>query len=62
MYSTNLTGACAFVIGGEGSGVGKLTKQKCDAVVTLPMRGQVNSLNASVAAGIVAFEYVRQNA
>lgn len=61
VYSTNLKGACAFVIGGEGSGVGKLTKQKCDAIVTLPMRGQVNSLNASVASGIIAFEYVRQN-
>jgi 23S rRNA (guanosine2251-2'-O)-methyltransferase len=61
IYKTNLTGAIAFVVGGEGKGVSKLTKQKCDGVITLPMRGQVNSLNASVAAGIVAYEYVRQN-
>ena len=61
IYKANLTGSIAFVVGGEGKGVSKLTKQKCDGVVTLPMRGQVNSLNASVAAGIVAFEYVRQN-
>ncbi len=61
IYSSNLTGACAFVIGGEGKGVSKLTKQKCDGVLTMPLFGKVNSLNASVAAGIVAFEYVRQN-
>ncbi len=61
VYSTNLGGAVAFVIGGEGSGVKRLTKQKCDGVVSLPVRGKVNSLNASVAAGVVAYEYVRQN-
>lgn len=61
IYKANLKGSIAFVIGGEGSGVSKLTKQKCDGILTLPMRGKVNSLNASVAAGIVAFEYVRQN-
>lgn len=61
IYKTNLTGSIAFVVGGEGKGVSKLTKQKCDGVITLPMRGQVNSLNASVATGIVAYEYLRQN-
>ena len=61
IYQTNLTGAIAFVIGGEGSGVKRLTKQKCDGVVSLPMRGKVNSLNASVAAGAVVYEYLRQN-
>ena len=61
VYSTNLKGAVAFVIGGEGSGVKRLTKSKCDGVVALPMRGKVNSLNASVAAGVVAYEYVHQN-
>lgn len=61
IYSTKLTGAIAFVIGGEGSGVKRLTKTKCDGVVALPMFGKVNSLNASVATGIVLYEYVRQN-
>ena len=61
VYKTNLSGAVAFVIGGEGQGIKKLTKQKCDAVVSIPMRGKVNSLNASVATGVVAFEYNRQN-
>ncbi len=61
IYSTNLSGAVAFVIGGEGAGVKRLTKSKCDGVIALPMRGRVNSLNASVAAGVVAYEYVRQN-
>ena len=61
IYSTNLTGAIAFVVGGEGSGVKRLTKEKCDGVVTLPMFGKVNSLNASVAAALAVYEYVRQN-
>ncbi|MCL2847250.1 MAG: 23S rRNA (guanosine(2251)-2'-O)-methyltransferase RlmB [Firmicutes bacterium] len=60
VYKTNLSGAIAFVIGGEGQGIKKLTKQKCDAVVSIPMRGKVNSLNASVATAVVAFEYNRQ--
>lgn len=60
IYKTNLKGAIAFVIGGEGSGVKRLTKQKCDGVVSLPVRGKVNSLNASVAAGAVVYEYLRQ--
>lgn len=61
VYSANITGAVAFVIGGEGSGIKRLTREKCDGAVSIPMRGKVNSLNASVAAGVVAFEYVRRN-
>ena len=61
IYKTRLTGATAFVVGGEDSGVKRLTKQKCDGVVALPVRGKVNSLNASVAAGLVVYEYIRQN-
>lgn len=61
LYSAKLTGAIAFVIGGEGEGVKRLTREKCDGCVSIPMLGKVNSLNASVAAGIVVYEYVRQN-
>lgn len=60
-YSTDLTGAIAFVIGGEGDGVKRLTLSKCDGAVSIPMRGKVNSLNASVAAGVVVFEKLRQD-
>lgn len=60
VYQTDLSGAVALVIGGEGAGVKKLTKEKCDAVVSLPMLGKVNSLNASVAAGILCYEHVRR--
>ena len=61
LYSTRLDGAIAFVIGGEGQGVKRLTKSKCDGVVAIPMKGKVNSLNASVSTGIVVYEYVRRN-
>ncbi len=60
-YSTNLTGACAIVVGSEGFGPTKLVKERCDAVVSLPLRGEINSLNASVAAGLLVYEVVRQN-
>lgn len=60
VYKTDLTGAAAFVIGGEGSGVKRLTKTLCDRVVSLPVRGKVNSLNASVACGVVVYEKLRQ--
>lgn len=60
IYKTNLTGDVAFVIGGEGSGVHALTKKLCDGVVALPQNGKVNSLNASVATGIVVYECIRQ--
>lgn len=60
VYRTNLTGDVAFVIGGEGKGVHALTKKLCDGVVALPQLGQVNSLNASVATGIIVYECIRQ--
>ena len=61
LYKTDLTGAVAFVVGGEGQGVKRLTREKCDGAVSIPMRGKVNSLNASVAAGVAVFEKVRQD-
>lgn len=60
IYSADLTGNIALVIGGEDSGVKKLTREKCDFVVSLPMQGKVNSLNASVALGIAAYEALRK--
>ena len=60
MYNTNLTGNVALVVGGEGSGVKQLTKKLCDGVVKIPMFGKVNSLNASVSAGIATYEVIRQ--
>lgn len=60
IYKTDLRGDVAFVIGGEGSGVHALTRKLCDGVVSLPQNGKVNSLNASVATGIVVYECVRQ--
>ena len=57
---TNFDGGVALVIGSEGSGVSALVKKNCDAVVSLPMQGKVNSLNASVAAGILIYEVTRQ--
>ncbi len=58
--SVNLSGDIAIVIGSEGEGIHRLTKQLCDDTLTIPQFGQVNSLNASVAAGIVLYEVVRQ--
>ena len=60
MYNCNLTGAIGLVIGSEGSGVSRLVKEKCDFVVRVPMFGQIDSLNASVAAGVLSYEIVRQ--
>lgn len=57
---TDFSGPAAIVIGSEGKGVGRLVKEKSDFVVSLPVRGRVNSLNASVAAGILCYEAVRQ--
>ncbi|MBP5357525.1 MAG: 23S rRNA (guanosine(2251)-2'-O)-methyltransferase RlmB [Clostridia bacterium] len=62
MYSANLKGPIGLVIGGEGSGVKRLTKEMCDGVISIPMCGKINSLNASVAAGIVIYEKIRQDA
>lgn len=60
LYKSNLTGKLCLVIGGEDSGVKRLTKEKCDGILSIPMFGKVNSLNASVACGVVVYEAVRQ--
>lgn len=60
MYDLNLKGAIGLVIGAEGAGVGKLLKEHCDMVASIPMKGEINSLNASVAAGVLAYEVARQ--
>ncbi len=60
MYDRNRTGPIGLVIGNEGDGVGRLVKEKCDYVASIPMKGDIDSLNASVAAGVLAFEIVRQ--
>jgi len=57
---TDFSGGAALVVGSEGNGVGRLIKEKCDITVSLPMLGHVNSLNASVAAGIIMYEIARQ--
>lgn len=59
-FDTDLRGPLALVIGNESKGLGRLVKEKCDFLVKLPMFGQINSLNASVAAGILMYEVVRQ--
>ncbi len=60
IYKTDLTGKICLVIGGEDSGVKRLTKIKCDGIVSIPMFGKINSLNASVACGVAVYEAVRQ--
>ena len=60
IYKQNLTGAIGLVIGSEGNGIKQSLRTYCDGVVTLPMKGSVNSLNASVSAGIAIYEILRQ--
>jgi 23S rRNA (guanosine2251-2'-O)-methyltransferase len=60
MYDLDLKGPIGLVIGNEGEGVGRLVKEKCDFVASIPMKGDIDSLNASVAAGVMAYEIVRQ--
>lgn len=60
MYHTDLTGPIGLVIGNEGEGVSRLVREACDLYVSIPMKGQIDSLNASVAAGILSYEIVRQ--
>lgn len=60
MYDLNLTGPLGVVIGSEGSGAHRLIREKCDMTASIPMRGDIDSLNASVAAGVLAYEIVRQ--
>lgn len=60
MYKLNLTGPVGLVVGNEGEGVSRLVKETCDFVAGIPMKGEIDSLNASVAAGVLAYEIVRQ--
>ena len=60
MYDVNLKGPIGLVIGNEGEGVGRLVKETCDFVASVPMKGEIDSLNASVAAGVLAYEILRQ--
>ncbi|MCI8320049.1 MAG: 23S rRNA (guanosine(2251)-2'-O)-methyltransferase RlmB [Dorea sp.] len=60
MYRLNLTGPIGLVVGNEGEGVSRLVKEVCDFTAGIPMRGEIDSLNASVAAGVLAYEIVRQ--
>ncbi len=60
MYRLNLKGPIGLVIGNEGEGVSKLVREKCDMTAAIPMKGDIDSLNASVAAGVLAYEIVRQ--
>lgn len=60
MYDLDLKGPIGLVIGNEGEGVGRLVKEKCDMIASIPMKGDIDSLNASVATGVLAYEIVRQ--
>ena len=60
MYRLNLKGPIGLIIGNEGDGVSRLVKEKCDMAAAIPMKGNIDSLNASVAAGVLAYEIVRQ--
>ena len=60
VYKTDLKGPLALIIGGEHEGITRLVKERCDFVVSLPMKGEVTSLNASVSAGIIMYEAVKQ--
>lgn len=60
MYNLNLKGPIGLVIGNEGNGVSRLVKDKCDFIASIPMKGDIDSLNASVAGGVLAYEIVRQ--
>ena len=60
MYRLNLKGPIGLVVGNEGEGVSRLVREKCDHIASIPMKGDIDSLNASVAAGILAYEIVRQ--
>ncbi|MDR0557852.1 MAG: 23S rRNA (guanosine(2251)-2'-O)-methyltransferase RlmB [Treponema sp.] len=60
VYAKNLSGRVALILGGEGSGISRLLRKHCDALVAIPSRGRVDSLNVSVAAGILFYEALRQ--
>jgi 23S rRNA (guanosine2251-2'-O)-methyltransferase len=60
MWETDLTGPAALVIGSEGEGIGRLVRESCDFIVSIPMRGSIDSLNASAAASVLMYEILRQ--
>jgi 23S rRNA (guanosine2251-2'-O)-methyltransferase len=60
VWSKDLRGRTAIILGGEGTGITRLLKEKCDAVVAVPSRGRIDSLNVSVAAGVLLYEIIRQ--
>ena len=60
LYKQNLQGPLAIVIGNESKGLSRLVEEKCDFLISIPMQGEINSLNASVATGIVLYEILRQ--
>lgn len=60
MYDLNLTGPIGLVIGNEGEGVSRIVREKCDMIASIPMKGDIDSLNASVACGVLSYEIVRQ--
>jgi 23S rRNA (guanosine2251-2'-O)-methyltransferase len=59
-YEADLSGPAALVIGGEGEGIRRLVRDKCDFIVSIPMRGRISSLNAAVAGAVVMYEIMRQ--
>ena len=61
IFKANLKGNIALVLGSEGNGISRLVKEKCDGILTIPLKGEINSLNVSVAAGISIFEVLKQN-
>ena len=61
-WDADLRGPVALVLGSEDKGLRRVVREKCDLMVSLPIRGRVNSLNTSVAAGVLIYEYLRQNA
>ena len=60
MYDIDLKGSLGLVIGSEGEGISRLVREKCDFIASIPMAGEINSLNASVAAGVLMYEALRQ--
>lgn len=60
LWTTDLTGPCAIVIGSEGSGMGRLVRESCDFIISIPMTGMISSLNASAAATVIMYEILRQ--
>ena len=60
IYKTNLSGRVALVVGSEGFGISRLVKENCDEIISLPQKGKINSLNASVACSIAVYEILKQ--